>query len=328
MNGSYIALIDVGHGNSTVVRAEQFTLLIDSGPGTAVLSFLTEENIAVVDLILVSHADADHIAGLLAVVTNRPESLRKVRVNSDGIKKSKYWDDLLYELNQLQVAGTIDFDVALTRASNGSFVYGFVDLEVLGPSTYLAGRGPGSADRSGKTITSNSVSAVIRIVVRGNSCVLLPGDLDQVGMASLIESGVDASAPILVFPHHGGSPGEGDVAAFATELMALTRPQNVIFSNGRGKYDLPDPRIVTAIRQSGAQIRIVCTQLAVACANKLPNPAAQTHLARTYSKGKSVNRCCGGTIIIDLDSDEFALTPNRTDHLTFIQLHAPTAMCM
>jgi hypothetical protein len=146
--------------------------------------------------------------------------------------------------------------------------------------------------------------------------------------AALIESGVDASAPILVFPHHGGSPGEGDPAVFATELIALTRPQNVIFSNGRGKYDLPDPRIITAIRHSGAQARIVCTQSAVACANKLPSPAAQTHLARTYSKGKSVNRCCGGTIIIDLDSDEFTMTPNRTDHLTFIQLHAPTAMCM
>jgi competence protein ComEC len=302
-------------------------VLIDAGPGTAVLSFLLEENLDTLDLVLVSHADSDHNAGLLAIVTNRPESLRKVRVNSDGIKKSKYWDDLLYELNELQVAGTVDFDVALTRASNSEFVYGEVNLEVLGPSTYLAGRGAGSTNRSGKTITSNSVSAVIRVVVRGNSCVLLPGDLDHVGLEALVASGVDASAPILVFPHHGGSPGEGNVTGFATELLNLTHPKNVIFSNGRGKYDLPDPQVVTAARQSCVEVRIMCTQIAIACAERLPAPPSQAHLAPTYAKGRSTNRCCAGTIVVDISNDDFALTPSHADHSGFIQLHAPTAMC-
>jgi beta-lactamase superfamily II metal-dependent hydrolase len=293
-----------------------------------VLSFLAEENLPVLDLVLVSHADADHIAGLMAIVTNRPESLRIVRVNSDGMKKTKYWDDLLYELNELQNAGAIDFDVALTRASNGSFIYGDVNLEVLGPSTYLAGRGPGSTDRLGRVITSNSVSAVLRLVVRGKSCILLPGDLDHVGLKSLIESGAEADAPILVFPHHGGSPGDTDPALFASDLLALARPQNVIFSNGRGKYALPSPVIVDAVKQHGAMVRIACTQLAVACAEQPSIPPSQAHLARTYSKGKSTNRCCAGTIIVDLASDNFDLTPSRANHLAFIQINAPTAMCI
>lgn len=328
MTANYAALIDVGHGNATLIRSDEATLLIDAGPGNAVLSFLAQEHVAVLDLVLVSHADADHIAGLVAILTNRPDCLRKVRVNSDGIKKSKYWDDLLYELSELQNAGAIDFDVALTRSANGSFVFGEVAIEVLAPSTYLAGRGPGSKDRFGRTITSNSVSAVLRLTVRGKNCILLPGDLDHVGLISLRESQVDARAPILVFPHHGGSPGETDPATFALELLELAQPENVVFSNGRGKYDLPSPTVINAVKGTGVPLRIACTQLAEACAAQLSTPPAQSHLATTYSKGRLSNRCCAGTVIVDLASDNFAILPDRAQHLVFIQTHAPTAMCL
>jgi len=78
------------------------------------------------------------------------------------------------------------------------------DVDVLGPGPYLAGKGPGSRYRSGEAITSNTISAVISVTVKGEKLALLPGDIDYIGLKDLKRQSQDLSAPILVYPHHGG----------------------------------------------------------------------------------------------------------------------------
>lgn len=64
----YVAYIDVGQGNSTFVELpDGKTVLIDGGDteyGNVVGEFLQERNVDVIDYMIATHADSDHIGGL------------------------------------------------------------------------------------------------------------------------------------------------------------------------------------------------------------------------------------------------------------------------
>lgn len=302
-------------------------VVIDAGPGTALLEFLAQEGIDRVDIVLISHADRDHIEGLIALIASEKFEIGVVRVNSDALKASKLWDDLLYTLNKAHLAEHLDLNTALTIADSGTFDQGDVHIEIVAPNMYMAGKGPGSKDRSGRRLTTNSISAVIRLVNTGGPIAIFTGDLDNVGLDNLIEDQLDCTAPILIFPHHGGKAGSADMAVFTRNLVALTQPQTVIFSIRRGgKYNNPQPDIVTAVRESIPNVRVGCTQLSGRCAAALPT-AAPGHLTAKFAQGRQANGCCGGTFVIEIDQSGHTILPATQEHQAFISAHAETALC-
>jgi competence protein ComEC len=302
-------------------------VVIDAGPGTALLEFLEQEGITKIDVVLISHADKDHIGGLVALISSERYEVDVIRVNSDAYKESKLWDDLLFSLNKASLAGAVDFDVSLTVAASGTFDQGNVRIEVLAPDLYIAGRGPGSKDRDGRRLTSNSVSAVIRLIKDEIPIALLTGDIDEVGLENLINNNPDCRAPVLVFPHHGGRPGAGNAAAFTKKIIDLVQPETVIFSFSRGgQNNNPQPNIVRAVRENVPNVRVACTQLSKRCAANVPINQP-THLAEKYAQGRQSNGCCGGTFVINLSQDNRPLLPVKQDHLEFIQANAETALC-
>lgn len=321
-----LAILDVGHGNSAVLIDDGNVTVIDAGPGSALLEYLKQEGVSRIDVILISHADQDHIAGLIGVLASEEFEIGIVRLNSDASKGSKIWDDLQDALDTSHTAGALDFNVALTVRDTGAFDQGAVHIQILSPSLYIAGKGPGSTDRKGRPLTSNSVSAVIRLSRDGRPIALFPGDMDDVGLDNLAESGEDCSAPILVFPHHGGRPGSSDMEAFARRLSEMVGPRFVIFSIGRGKHNTPQPEIVASVRNTLPGVHIACTQLSERCAKDTPASEPQ-HLAPNFAQGKQSGRCCGGTIVVELNDPELTILPLAEDHLTFINLHAETALC-
>jgi len=324
---STLSIVDVGHGNCAVLVDTNGTVVIDAGPGTALLEFLDQEGINKVDVVLISHADKDHIEGLIALVSSGKFELGVIRINSDALKTSKLWDDLLYSLNKAHLAGVVDFNPALTVGDTGTLDRGAVHIEILAPNLYLAGKGPGSTDRAGRRLTSNSISAVIRLVKDGAPIATFTGDLDSVGLNNLLEDNVDCSAPVLVFPHHGGKPGAANMTAFVHSLVDFVKPQTVIFSIRRGgKFSNPQPEIVAALRQHAPAVRIACTQLSTHCAAAVP-PTQPTHLTDQYAQGRQANSCCAGTFVIKLDEEERQFLPLSADHTDFILQHAETALC-
>lgn len=330
MSESTLTILDVGHGNSTILRHDESVVVIDAGPRAGLLQHLVEQGISCIDVLLISHADEDHIGGLIGILGSKEVELRCVRLNTDSLQGSAIWDDLLYELSQTASEGRIEFNPVLTDHDNGVFDQGSVAIEILGPSTYLAGRGPGQRYRgaSGPRIHTNSISAVIRILKDGHPIALLPGDLDEVGLDDLDHRKVDLSAPVLVFPHHGGSAGQRvDMSAFAARLCDLVKPSTVAFSIGRGdRYETPKPEVVAAIRECTPEIRIACTQLSKQCASSLPNRNSP-HLNEVFAKGRERCKCCAGTLVIELLTPEKLLLPLYSEHRAFITLNAPTALC-
>lgn len=320
-----LTVLDVGHGNSAILEDTTGVVVVDAGRGSSVLEYLRDQDIRRVDLVLISHADQDHLGGLLAILGTKDIELVKVRVNTDSSKSSAVWDDVLYELSLRKEAGEIDFEPVLT-SEDSIYVSGAIHLDVLAPSSYLAGKGPGSKDRQGRRITTNSISAVIRVVREGEPIALLPGDLDEVGLANVVEAGKPLDATILVFPHHGGKAGGDDLSAFAADLVKRVSPKLVIFSIGRTRFRNPQPDVVDEIRKAHSNIWIACTQLSQRCAEEIPS-TEPAHLSGAFSQGRAGKKCCAGSFVIALDARRPQMLPVLGEHQDFVSGNAPSALC-
>ncbi len=321
----FLAILDVGHGNSAVLVDEDYVVVIDAGPKNGLLSFLVEQNIHRIDVLLLSHADADHIGGLIGILSSGQFEVGEIRINSDSLKNSRTWGSLIYQLDQLSRQGKVDFAPSLTPNDSNRYIGPNTRIQILAPSTYLATMGAGGRDRLGRILETNSISAVIRVIAYEYPLAVFAGDIDNVGLENLIDADVDATAPVLVFPHHGGRMGRSaDINDFVSKLCSAIRPTQVIFSIGRDRTHI-QPEVIDAVRRSIAGVWIACTQLARQCAANLPNNVP-THLNSVFSTGKEHHRCCTGTIVIGISQPNI-ISPVRATHEQFIGKSAPKALC-
>ena len=280
-------VVNVKHGNSAVLVDKKGTIIFDSGRRTELLNFLTSKGINQIDVLLLSHADADHIGGAMALITSQKFTIKSVYVNSD-IKDTKIFNDLIY---CLYADKNIILEPSITPNLNGKLNQGDVEIEVLAPNQYLAVRAAGGKDRRGRTITSNTISAVIRLKYKDRNLVLLPGDIDAIGLENLLEDGKDIDARILIFPHHGGSPGGVKVAKFVEDICNKTNSETIIFSIDDNDKDYPRFDVVDCISKNFDAIRIFTTGVS----NILRDFIQKNH-GRAHRTGI-------GTIEIDFDKN-------------------------
>ena len=319
-----LAVLDVGHGTSIVLFSGNDVAVFDTGTGGGLVEFLEQQRVTRVRVVVLSHADKDHIGGLVGLLAANTVEVERVILNTDSLKDSAIWDDLVYELDARQRAGEIIFDTTMTVGHRESL--GAVTALVAAPSTYLSAKGPGSTDRSGRRISSNTISAVIQLCNAAGPIALLTGDLDSVGLEDLLRTGAGCDAPVLVFPHHGGGTGATDVKGYVDRLIARVQPRVVVFSIGRSRRGTPDPAVVRHLRQAAPDARIICTQLSRHCAKSLP-AFAPSHLSPAFALGRNDHACCGGTILISLQ-DAARIAPGLPDHLAFINSAAESPMCI
>lgn len=137
-----LAVLDVGHGASAVLFSGNDVAVFDTGTGSSLLEFLDQQGVTRIRTVVLSHADFDHIGGLVGLLAANTVAIGRVVVNTDSSQGSAAWDDLLYELDARRRAGTIVFDIAI-RAGD-SEIFGNVTAAAVAPSSYLAAKGPGS----------------------------------------------------------------------------------------------------------------------------------------------------------------------------------------
>ena len=317
-----LTLLDVGHGSCALLQSGDEHVLIDAGPGTSCLELLRERGLDSIGVVLLSHADSDHLKGLIELI-GAGVDVSEVLLNTDSLKGSKVWDALLWELDQRERHGTLRFEVALVEGLELRPGNGKITVRVLAPRRYLAALGPGSEEKHGRRLETNTVSAVVRIERDGEPLILLTGDLDSLGLEYLLETGMDLRARVLVYPHHGGRSGS-DTRKFARELVTRVQPDMVAFSIGRGRFATPRPEVIETIRQVSPEIRIACTQLSEHCAESLPLEEP-VHLSASFSAGRRSRTCCAGTLVFNLGDRSVEPIPDA--HRAFIRRWATTALC-
>ena len=321
-----LTILDVGHGQCAVLEDGEGVLLFDAGRGTTLSTFLEQNGINVIDAVVISHADADHIGGLTSLLMKKDVIVRRIYVNADAIKGSETWLDLRRAVSDAMDRG-LKVTVGITTATMApEFQRGSLTVEVLAPDPVVAMTGPGGKDLHGRTLNSNSMSVVTRIFYLANAQAVIAGDLDGTGLQNLLEHHATFPARLLVFPHHGGLPGDMDPEKFASMMSEAVQPEVVIFSTGRGNYGTPRPEIIAGVRNTLSDPQIACTQLSGNCAESVPT-FDSSHWNSVIARGRLRRTCCAGSIQVTLHGSSIEAIPNRNLHLAFILEHAPFALC-
>ena len=231
-------ILNVSHGNCSILVDGKRVTVIDAGPRSDLLDFLEKNKISRIDLVLISHADKDHLGGLIALI-NSDYDIKEIFLNGDSTKDTNVWNDLIYSLYEKDKNKKVLLSVSVTSDIEKNLNKGTVKFEVLAPNKYLVVKGVGGYDLDGRKIASNSLSAVIRLWYKDQKLILIPGDLDDIGLDSLLTDHDEINAKVMIFPHHGGNPGSSDVEEFVKSLCNTSKPNYIIFSIRKNDYRFP-----------------------------------------------------------------------------------------
>lgn len=220
---------DVGQGDAIFIEAPNGNqVLIDGGPSDIILEKLGEElpfYDRSVDLIILTHPEADHINGLLEVLKNyRVEHILYTGVVRDT-SAYREWSKLISEKN-----------IPLTIAQAGQVVHlsPQIKLYVLWPSQGLSGQ---YAEES-----SNNTSVVAQLVY-GQAEFLFTGDIEKEAERDLVSSGIDLASDVLKVPHHGSK------SSTTQEFLSKVNPKVAVICAGeKNPYGHPHPTVLERLK--------------------------------------------------------------------------------
>lgn len=217
-----VAFLDVGQGDAIFIETPNGNqILVDGGPGRNALSELgtfmhfSDRHI---DMVIATHADADHITGLIPVI----EQYSVGAFVDNGMRADTNIDQVLVDLVQEK---NIPYVVArrgmrfILDAKEGIF------LETLLPEHIEHG-----GDR-------NSASLVFQLVY-GENEVLLTGDAELENEQMLVSEMGTLDSDILKVGHHGSGTSTG------LEFLKKVDPEFAVLSYGcDNRYGHPHPTV-------------------------------------------------------------------------------------
>lgn len=230
-NAFELVFFDVGQGDAIYLETRQgHQVLIDGGPDETVLSRLGEVMPfwdRSLDLVILTHPDADHVTGLIEVV----ERYEVGAVLWTGVGK----DTSAFQAfkNALEAKG-IEAHVARARQRvrwSGSKAEALLVLY------------PFSTPPS--DVPTNETSLIAKLVYRNNS-VLLPGDTSAKIERQLVKEGIDVRADILKVAHHGSN------SSTTREFLEAVEPATAVISVGEDNgFGHPHPDVLARLREYG-----------------------------------------------------------------------------
>jgi competence protein ComEC len=236
-----MTVVDVGQGDSILLTFPDGKLMLVDGGGIpafghhapsqmdigedVVSPYLWNRSIGRIDVMVCTHAHADHIGGLPSLLENFHAGQLWTGANSEN----PAWCALRARARRDGVR-----IVPLHRGQR--FSYGGAQFEVLAPAL----------DYVPKETPHNNDSLAFRVTF-GRHSFLLSGDIERQIEAELVEEGLLHRTDVLKVPHHGSKT--SSTAAF----LDLLRPAFAVMSAGfENSYGHPHAEVLERYQQRQA----------------------------------------------------------------------------
>jgi competence protein ComEC len=229
-----VNFFDVGQGDAIFIETPQLQqVLIDGGPSSKILEKLGKEMPfwdRSIDLIILSHPEADHLSGLIDV-------LKKYKVDNilwTGVIRDtpeyKEWQKLIKEENA---------KIYIAEKGEKILMSNNISMDILFPFENLEGK---------EIKDSNDTSIVSRLAI-GYSSFLFTGDMTQLSEKEIIDNNIDVDSDVLKIAHHGSKTSSSE------DFLKEVSPEIAVISVGKdNSYGHPTQEVLENLNKYGIRI--------------------------------------------------------------------------
>lgn len=223
--------ISVGEGDSALLSdGNGFTVLIDggkTGAGPIVDNYLHATGTTRLNVMMASHADSDHIGGLITVLQDSSITIDQVLYNGyPGATTT--WDTFALAVAARGLTLTaVQFPQVLS--------WGAMTVHIMNSEFGLSN--PDTNDAS-----------IVALIDYGAINYLFTGDIDCTIEATVVARGTPIPAEILKVAHHGSAYSSCD------PFLAAVHPEQAVISVGPNPYGHPSSDTISRLSSSGALV--------------------------------------------------------------------------
>jgi competence protein ComEC len=221
-----VTFFDVGQADAALIRTpENQTIVVDTGHNGRTAELLRGEGIQDIDLLVLSHAHADHTGGLAAILDAFPVH----EIWYSGLDYKSQFRSLLERAERFG---------AITAGAEKRL--GKLTLSVLHPE---------SLPLRARDSTVNNHSLVLRVAYP-TAQYLFPGDCEMECWEEMFKyHRSELRANVLKAAHHGSENGT------TSGVLGNVRPQTFVISCGAGnEFGHPEEIVLKMVQRLGAQI--------------------------------------------------------------------------
>ncbi len=222
-----VHFIDVGQGDSTLIKCGDHSMLIDTGDdtkGTAIQNYLKKQSVKKLDYLILTHPDSDHIGGAPVIITKF--EINKVFI-SNYEKDNKTYRKLIQALDDKKLSYS-------TPKVGYEFSLGSAAVTILAPD---------------KEYDNPNDASIALIVKNGDNKFLFTGDAEAEAEKDISNSGFDITADVYKVGHHGSR------TSTSAEFMRKVKPKYAVISCAEGNsYGHPHAETLNTLRARGVKL--------------------------------------------------------------------------
>ncbi len=247
-NGLMVAFLDVGQGDAIFIQAENGNqVLLDGGPNKTVLSQLAEIMPFYdrsIDLLILSHPHADHLAGLIEVLKRYDVGGIIESGNENNTPEYREWENLIETKKIPRVLGKRG-----TRINIDENLF----LNILLPAriaTQSVAGGPVAPPAGGVKNSDAHSAMLVSKLNYAKTSYLLAGDMAKPLENYLVSlEGSRLKADVLKVGHHGSNKSTSE------SLLGFASPQYAVISVGKNNsYGHPHKETLEILNRFGIKI--------------------------------------------------------------------------